>query len=737
MGQKCDAIIEFGTTSSRKHTLGINGLITRENESLLHGTPFVDFMISDHISLLLKLQIAKPLPTVKEISYRKLKSIDIGAFSKDLAESNVVQHPTNDLNKLVNDYNTTLRSILDKHAPIRKRQMVVRHHEPWFTDAIKAEKLRRKKLERTWRANRTTESREEFTRQRNHVSTIMHKARTGFYRSKIQENSGDQKTLFRMIKSLCGQDQDTPLPPHECVSTLAEEFGSFFISKIEDIRVKLDSSTEIRPELASDSINVDVNPLSEFKPLNDAEIRDLLMKSATKSCTLDPIPTSLLKDCIDTLLPVIGLIVNLSLRYGFFADDWKLAIILPLIKKLGLELIFKSFRPVSNLQFVSKVTEKAAGLQICGHVTENKLHYDMQSSYREGHSTETALLRVQNDVYGAMDQEEVVMLLLLDLSAAFDTLDIDILLSRLENRFRITGNVLRWIKSYLIGRKQSVCIKGASGCAISEPKVLKCGVPQGSVLGPVLFTAYTAPLGDIAKSHGVNMHCYADDTQPYLSFKPVSQMAEDAAVDKLSAFVHELRAWMLANKLKLNDDKTMFLLIGRPCKLEKVSLSTFKVGDAEIPKSNYATNLGSIWDTEMSMERHVNSICKSGFYQLRKIAHLRKYLDKQATETIVHAFVSSRIDYCNSLLNGLPKYLTDRIQRLQNAAIRMVCRLGKFDHVTSSYISLHWLPIKQRIEFKTLLLTFKAINGLAPQYISELLEKYSDEILDIFRKNLM
>ena len=356
-------------------------------------------------------------------------------------------------------------------------------------------------------------------------------------------------------------------------------------------------------------------------------------------------------------------------------------------------------------------------------MVEKKLYYKMQSSYRTGHSTETALLRVQNDVYCALDKDEVVMLLLLDLSAAFDTLDIDIMVSRLENRFRITGNVLKWIKSYLTDRKQSVCIKGA----MSEPKTLKCGVPQGSVLGPILFTAYTSPLGDIATSHGVNLHCYADDTQPYLSFKPVNPMAEDMAVERLSSFVQEIRAWMLSNKLKLNDDKTMFLLLGRPSKLEKVNLSTFRVGDADIPRSDYATNLGSMWDSEMSMERHVNNICKSGFFQLRKISHLRKYLDSKATETIVHAFVSSKIDYCNSLLNGIPNYLVERVQRLQNAAVRMVCRLQKFDHVTQSLITLHWLPIKQRIMFKTLLLTFKAMNGMAPEYLSELLIKYEQD----------
>ena len=223
------------------------------------------------------------------------------------------------------------------------------------------------------------------------------------------------------------------------------------------------------------------------------------------------------------------------------------------------------------------------------------------------------------------------------------------------------------------------------------------------------------------------MHCYADDTQPYLSFKPVIPMAEEMAVERLSAFIDEIRSWMLANKLKLNDEKTMFLLLGRPSKLEKVDITSFTVGGAEIPKSDFATNLGTIWDSEMSMERHVNNICKLGFFQLRKIAHLRKYLNTEATETIVHAFVSSRIDYCNSLLNGIPKYLTDRVQRLQNAAVRMVCRLGKFDHVSQSLMDLHWLPIKQRIQFKTLLLTFKSINGLGPEYLSELLVKYEQD----------
>ncbi len=681
-------------------------------------------MISDHLSLLVKLHAPKPPLVTKEVTYRKLKSIDIEAFSRDLLELDFVVSPPEDLRSLINGYNRTLSELLDSHAPEKTRLMVDRPRDPWFNEQIKHEKLKRKKLEKAWRADKTLDNRLEFQQQRNYVSLLIERAKKEYYSLKIEELSGDQKALFGLIKSLCGQNKDTPLPPHDSVSILAEDFSAFFIQKIEDIREKLDSTPDINHGMAIDPQNTGITPLSDFTQLSESEVRKLFMKAATKSCSLDPIPTSLLKNCIDTLLPILTLIVNLSLKYGEFPEEWKLAIILPLIKKLGLDLIFKSYRPVSNLQFVSKVTEKAAESQISNHMVVNKLHYPMQSSYRQGHSTETALLRVQNDVYCAMDNDEVVLLLLLDLSAAFDTLDTEILLQRLENRYRITGTVLQWIRSYLTDRRQSVYIKGHSSTGMSEPRHLKWGVPQGSVLGPVLFTAYTAPLGDLAAEHGVNMHCYADDTQPYLSFKPMVQMAEEMAVAKLTGFINDVRAWMLANKLKLNDDKTMFLLIGRPSKVKKVALSSFTVGNADIPKSDSAVNLGTVWDSCMTMEKQVNNICKTGFLQLRKIAHLRKYLDDSATETIVHAFVTSRIDYCNSLLNGIPSYLFDRVQRLQNAAARIICGLQKFDHITPSLFKLHWLPVRQRVDFKTLLLTYKCVNGLAPEYLSELLVSY-------------
>ena len=168
-----------------------------------------------------------------------------------------------------------------------------------------------------------------------------------------------------------------------------------------------------------------------------------------KICTLDPLPSSILLICIEELLPVISRMVNVSLENGYFADDWKRAVVHPPLKKSGLQLINKNFRPVSNLQFTSKLTEKAVAVQLQEHMLVNGLFPELQSAYRQHHSTETALLKVKNDHLMAMDKGQVTLLVLLDLSSAFDTVEHEIPLERLRSTIGLRGKVLSWFESYL------------------------------------------------------------------------------------------------------------------------------------------------------------------------------------------------------------------------------------------------------------------------------------------------
>ena len=194
----------------------------------------------------------------------------------------------------------------------------------------------------------------------------------------------------------------------------------------------------------------------------------------------------------------------------------KSAIVRPLIKKAGLNPELKNFRPVSNLSFLSKVLERVVTSRLVQHITAHNMNEPMQSAYRSGHNTETALLKIQSDLLQALDKRKAAVLVLLDLSAAFDTIDHDIMLNRLTSLFGITGKALQWLESYLTNRSQSVVIDGFT----SNVANLVWGVPQGSVLGPILFTTYTQPLGAIARRHGISASFYADDTQLYSVFDP-------------------------------------------------------------------------------------------------------------------------------------------------------------------------------------------------------------------------
>ncbi|KAK3699222.1 hypothetical protein QZH41_002092 [Actinostola sp. cb2023] len=330
----------------------------------------------------------------------------------------------------------------------------------------------------------------------------------------------------------------------------------------------------------------------------------------------------------------------------------------------------------------------------------------------------TALLRVQSDIFMSMDRQEITLLVLLDLSAAFDTIDHEIMLEVLQSDFGVIGDALKWMKSFLSGRKQHVVINDQSSKAFN----MDCGVPQGSCLGPVLFLLYAARLFEVVKKHLPSVHGYADDSQLYFSFRPDSLASQDQAVQVVENCIADMRAWLVHNKLMFNDKKTEFLIIGSRQQLAKVSIKSIQIGDSDIPPVKSLRNLGSWFDNRMTMGTHVGKVCSKAFRGLYNIRQIRKFLSADSTKTLVHAFVTSHVDYCNSLLSGLPQYQYDRIQKVFNAAARVTCLTPRYDHITPVLFHLHWLPVKYRVDFKLALLVYKAFHGMAPEYICELLQ---------------
>ncbi|KAK2872069.1 hypothetical protein Q8A73_024565, partial [Channa argus] len=372
--------------------------------------------------------------------------------------------------------------------------------------------------------------------------------------------------------------------------------------------------------------------------------------------------------------------------------------------------------PISNLPFISKIIEKVVAKQLCDHLHRNNLYEEFQSGFRVHHSTETALVKVTNDLLMASDNGLISILVLLDLSAAFDTIDHNILLQRLEHEIGITGTALGWFKSYLSDRFQFVHVNDES----SMHTKVSYGVPQGSVLGPILFTLYMSPLGNIIRKHSINFHCYADDTQLYLSMEP----DENNQLIKLQACLQDIKAWMSHNFLLLNSDKTEVIVFGPKNIRDMMSNHIVTLDGISLASSTTARNLGVIFDQDLSFKSHIKQISRTAFFHLRNIAKIRSILSQSDAEKLVHAFVTSRLDYCNSLLSGCPSNSLKSLQLIQNAAARVLTGTSKRDHISPSLASLHWLPIKFRIEFKTLLLTYKALNGQAPSYIEDLIAPY-------------
>jgi hypothetical protein len=612
-----------------------------------------------------------------------------------------------------------LRSILDTHAPVQRRQVRPGKCAPWYAD-IRDElcqaKQQRRQAERQWRKSGLTVHKQIYSAVKRRVTAVVHGAKTRFYSSKIA-SSATSRQLFDVCGRLCGRSAGTPLPTVHSSSQLPDLFSDYFVRKVTDIRAELDQL--VSQPTASDDVTPDC-VFASFQPITESDLKLIIQKSKPTTCSLDPVPTPLLLENLDLILPTLTQIVNDSLLSGVFPFLFKTAIVKPLLKKPSLDQNnLKNYRPVSNLAFLSKVIEKVVLQQMFSYLNTHDLICHSQSAYRPHHSTETALLKITNDILLALDGGDVSVLTLLDLSAAFDTIDHIILIHRLQTMYGISGTALAWFDSYLSGRTQAVLVNDQT----SKSVPLSFGVPQGSVLGPILFIMYTKPISALIQTHSVSGQSFADDTQ--LQDSCASDQIH-ATIQTMQSCISDVKSWMTNNKLKLNDDKTEALLIKKKnASLTCAIPTSIQVGAAHISFSSCARNLGFAISDDMSLDKHIATVCRSAYFEIRKISAIRRFLSVQAANTLVCAFVLSRLDYCNSLLAGCPLYLLNKLQKAQNSAARLVLKSRKWDHAKPLLCTLHWLPIAARIDYKLSTLCFSFFSESAPSYISDLLSIYT------------
>ena len=535
-----------------------------------------------HYGITCKLNCYAKHSNSKLVTFRRLKTIDVARFKEDIHMHPLLTSTTGSVDEITENYSERLMSLLDIHAPTICSNVIQRPNAPWYTDSLRAAKRERRTLERKWCNSKMNVDKVAYRNQCSIVAKQLNDTKEKYFSDKLDECPGDTKMLHKITDKLLVNQHIQLLPTDDDDTHLANVFSNYFANKIDNIRQNFSLPINLEQDTPPD-IRFD-----HFRPLSVEELRKVINCYTNKSCELDSIPTWLVKLCLDDLLPLLTAVINTSLESGVFPAKFKETLIRPLLKKHNLDPEeLKSYRPVSNLHFISKITEKIASQRLEEHLNIHSLHDPFQSAYKINHSTETAIIKISNDIITSLDRGRCTILVSLDLSAAFDTVDHDIFINRLKSVYGAYGTAHALFKSYLLNRHYRVCINSS----FSEKHKLKCGVPQGSVLGARMYTMYTEPMRTLITKHQVSYHSYADDTQLYVHCDN-DETSIQLAIKRLEHCIADVCKWMKSNALKLNEEKTEFIIFGvHPSQHNTVSL-TIGRNDIKLSESSIYTDLG-------------------------------------------------------------------------------------------------------------------------------------------------
>ena len=679
--------------------------------------PFIETIntgFSDHFLLRWASTMMRPPPVYKTSLRRCWRIFNLDAFLEQLRTSSLVCDAVNDLNVAVDEYNTELSAILDRQLPLKLTRSRARPSDPWFDDDLREAKKKTRRFERIAIRTSRPDDISRWKRQHSDYRKLLRQKREGFWKAKLESERNSSRDLWISLNSIMARGRASANN-----SITADKFLQYFATKVENVRA-LTSMCQPPSLPTTTTAATTTTTLSNFEPTGLEEVVNLINSLPNKQCSLDPIPTWLLKKAAPILAPFLVNLFNKSLADGMLPQSFKTSYITPILKKPNLDANdTSSYRPISNLSVISKLLEKLVLARITRHLQDNNLFPTYQSAYRQFHSTETAVLRVFSDVLGAADKGKLTLLVLLDLSAAFDTVDHQILLQRLASSFGFDGVSLSWFHAYLTKRECQVRVHGTA----SSTSTLTCGVPQGSVLGPTLFIMYIAELEQIVMRRGLQSHFYADDTQIYGHCDP-DKVAELSSL--VSACVDDVSQWMRSSRLQLNSNKSEAIWFSTRRRKNKRPKDLIRLGVDWISPSDTVRNLGAFLDSDMSMGAHVSHVTRACFSTLRHIKSVASSLSPKSLNTLVTSLVFSKLDYCNSVLAGLPKFLIRRLQSVMNAAARLVVRARKYDRISPILQELHWLTVDRRINFKLALLVFKCLHESAPIYLRSDITRVSD-----------
>ena len=643
------------------------------------------------------------------INYRSMKKFNPDNFTKELAEQpwsviEIFDDPNDALDLWINMFTT----VLDKHAP-RRTQKVKRVNQPnWINnDILTAIKTRNFFHKRKDFAN--------YRVWRNYVKKLITNAKRAYYTETVNNNGRNPRELWKNLHDVSGKHKikqahfisgDLILDPQQA----ANQFNKFFVGVFENLNGQSQNTT-YNDYGKLDKFVLDKLPTNTYFSIpditNEFTEKLLLSYDQTKAAGIDGLNARYLRLAAPVIVSSRMKILNLSIRTGVFPDQFKKAKVTPIHKK-GTFHDMNNYRPISVLSLLSKIIERHVSDFLCTYLDTFNLIHAKQSGFRAKHSCQTALTRIVDDWLVSIDQGSLVGTVFLDFSKAFDLVNHSILLQKLS-KYKFSDRSLKWFKSYLTDRSQQVSLSGK----LSGSLPIESGVPQGSVLGPILFLIF---INDLPLHIDAQTDMFADDTTISTSGNSPVEIAHT-----LNRNLSEVSSWCKNNCMVINTSKTKAMLISTKPKLQTMldQMPEIKINNTELEITNVEKLLGVNIDQTLTWSLQVDSILKKLNSLLYLLCRIKSYLSIPIRKLFYNSYILPHLDYCCIVWGNCNSELLAKLHKFQKRAARII--LDKNTETPSSELfnELNWLQIQDRINYLKSVQMYKTLNNLAPSYLTD------------------